>query len=102
MPSTVVTDLSGRGVRGQQAARHRRAVEQHGAGAADAGAAHELGAGEAERVPDHIDQQRVGIVGQGSERPLIVMVLICDLQVCVRGIFLARLSAWRSAASATD
>jgi hypothetical protein len=34
------------------------------------------------RSPLHdVDQQRIGIVGQGNERPLIVIVLICDLQV---------------------
>ena len=53
--------FSGGGMRGHQTARHRRAVEQHGAGAADAGAADELGAGEA-AVADHVDQERIRIV----------------------------------------
>ncbi len=51
--------------RRHQAARHRDAVEQHGAGAADAGAADELRAGQPQRVAQQIDQHGVGIVGQG-------------------------------------
>ena len=52
------------GLRRHQAAHDRRAVDQHRAGAADAGAADELGSGQAERVAQDIDQQRVGIVGE--------------------------------------
>src|SRR5580692_1303221 len=48
----------------QEAAHHRRAVEQHGAGTADAGAADELGAREANLVADHVDEQPVRIVGK--------------------------------------
>jgi hypothetical protein len=46
----------------QQATHHRRAIEQHCAGAADARAADELGAGEVQAVANHIDQERFGIV----------------------------------------
>ena len=52
-----------RRARRQQAAHHRCAVDQHGAGAADAGAAHELGAGQVERITHEIDEKRIGIVG---------------------------------------
>ena len=77
--------LSGGRSRRQQAARHRRAVEQHRAGAAHAGAAHELGAGEAELVrarrrPASRRRRR----GRVAELPLIVIVLICELLVLRR------------------
>ena len=49
-------------LRRQQAAHDGRAVEQHGAGAADAGAADELGAGEP-AVADYVDHERIRIVG---------------------------------------
>ena len=54
-------------LRRHQAAHDGRAVDQHGAGAADAGPADEFGAGEIERVAHDIDQQRIGIVGEGRE-----------------------------------
>ena len=53
--------------RRHQAAHGGLAVDQHGAGAADAGPADQLGAGEVERVAHDVDQQRIGIVGEGSE-----------------------------------
>jgi hypothetical protein len=62
--------LVGRGLRGQEAACHRRAVEQYGAGAADAGAAHELGPGQAEAVADDVDQKLIAVVGKGR-RPAV-------------------------------
>ena len=53
--------------RRHQAAHGGLAVDQHGAGAADAGPADQLGAGEVERVAHDVDQQRVRIVGERSE-----------------------------------
>ena len=50
------------GFRRQEAARDRNAVEQDRAGAADAGAADELGPGQAQCVAQDIDQERLGIV----------------------------------------
>ena len=67
MPSTVVTVLVRSRSCRHQAAHGGLAVDQHGAGAADAGPADELGAGEIERVAHDVDQQRIGIVGEGSE-----------------------------------
>ena len=55
------------GARRHQAAHGGFAVDQHRAGAADAGPADELGAGKVERVAHDLDQQRIGIVGEGSE-----------------------------------
>ena len=54
------------GLRRRQAADDRHAVQQHRAGAADAGAADELGAGEPEVVAQHIGQKRFWIVWQGG------------------------------------
>src|SRR5205085_6562628 len=51
--------------RGHQTAYDRRAIDQHGAGAADAGPADELGAGQVELTAHNIDEQRVGIIGEG-------------------------------------
>ena len=53
---------AGGGFRRQEAARDRNAVEQDRAGAADAGAADELGPGQAQCVAQDIDQERLGIV----------------------------------------
>ena len=55
---------------GEQAAHHRRAVDLHGARPADARAADQLGAGQAEGLPEHLDG---GLVGVGVQRaPLAV------------------------------
>jgi hypothetical protein len=53
--------------RRHQAAHDGDAVEQYGAGAADTGAADELGPGETHFVADDIDQKGFEIVGQGFD-----------------------------------
>ena len=57
-----------RRARGKETARHRLAVEQHGAGAAHASAADELGAGEADLLAQHVDQQGIGVARQRARR----------------------------------
>src|ERR1700721_1279031 len=47
-----------------QAAHHRRAIDQHGAGAAYAGAAYELGSRQLEGAPHDIDEKRIGVIGE--------------------------------------
>ena len=47
--------------RQHRAALHRLAVEQHGAGAALAGVAADMGAGQAELLAQHFDQQALGV-----------------------------------------
>src|SRR5882724_6869177 len=58
---------AGNRFRRHQAAHDGDAVEQYGAGAADTGAADELGSGEIHFVADDIDQKGFGIVGQGFD-----------------------------------
>ena len=53
------------GFRRQEAARDRRAIEENRAGAADAGAADELGPGQSQLIAQDIDQERLGVVRQG-------------------------------------
>ena len=67
MPSTVVTDLPADCARRHQATHDRCAIDQHGAGAADAGSANQLGAGQVELIAHDIDEKRIGIVGQGLD-----------------------------------
>src|SRR5439155_12990315 len=48
-------------------AHHRHAVHQHGARAADAGPAHKLRSRQLESVPHDIDEQALGVIGEGLE-----------------------------------
>ena len=57
--------FAGDRLRRHQAAHDRRAVDQHRAGAADARTAHKLCARQAEAVAHDIDEECIGIVGQG-------------------------------------
>jgi hypothetical protein len=56
-----------RGARRHQAAHHRHAVHQHGARAADAGPAHKLRSRQVESVAHDVDEQAVGIIGEGFD-----------------------------------
>ena len=71
--------LDGRAVglhREQAAGAHRDAVEPHGAGAADAVLAADVGAGEAEAVPEEVGQEQARLdVLDDDARPFTVSVI---------------------------
>ena len=64
MPSTVAMVLPAAAFAGVRQLSDRLAVDQHRAGAADPGAADELGSRQAERAAQPVDEQRIVVVGE--------------------------------------